>query len=325
MNYLTEIKLFYDWLETHNLPPKGIVLWHGLMQIANRSGWKTPLEIPSNALEMRTHMERTAIFRVRESLVDFGLIRLVQKGGRATCSYILVPLSSNGLVLHNETQINVVAESVVLQNEAQNATQNGKKVATENDFVLQEMLQNKMQNATQTDSIPITSFKTKLNIDNNRNIKEIEVASADAQHLLPEAKSKRKSCAEKKTTNESPQDENFVKFQRWIEQNAPNVGKMKEPFSLAQFLKLKERYSTDGITSVLLAMENYVPLGKNNRSAYLTACNWLSRRTGDSHPRGQPDPNRPQYGQRIGQIMQTEDEAKRNRYIERLRNAGQKK
>ena len=45
MNYMTEIKLFYDWLETHPLSPASITLWHALMFIANRSGWREELRI----------------------------------------------------------------------------------------------------------------------------------------------------------------------------------------------------------------------------------------------------------------------------------------
>lgn len=33
MNYLSEIRLFYEWLGTHPLPPSAIALWHGLMYI----------------------------------------------------------------------------------------------------------------------------------------------------------------------------------------------------------------------------------------------------------------------------------------------------
>src|SRR5574344_1502383 len=103
MNYLTEIMMFYDWLETHNLSANGIVLWHGLMQITSRSGWNTPLEIPSSTMEMRTHLERTTIFRERNRLVDAGLIRLCQNGGRSACAYILIPLSRH-FALQGATQ-----------------------------------------------------------------------------------------------------------------------------------------------------------------------------------------------------------------------------
>lgn len=56
MNYMTEIKLFSDWLETHPLSPASIALWHALMFIANRSGWREELGISATLLEMRTNM-----------------------------------------------------------------------------------------------------------------------------------------------------------------------------------------------------------------------------------------------------------------------------
>lgn len=70
MNYLTEIKLFYDWLETHELTPSAILLWHGLMFIANRAGWEQPLTVPMNAIEARTMMTRSSIYRARKVLEE---------------------------------------------------------------------------------------------------------------------------------------------------------------------------------------------------------------------------------------------------------------
>lgn len=39
MNYMTEIKLFYERLETYPLSSAAIALWHALMFTANRCGW----------------------------------------------------------------------------------------------------------------------------------------------------------------------------------------------------------------------------------------------------------------------------------------------
>ena len=50
MNYLTEIRLFYEWLETHHLAPSSITLWHALMYTANRSGWAEQIAIPISLL-----------------------------------------------------------------------------------------------------------------------------------------------------------------------------------------------------------------------------------------------------------------------------------
>lgn len=71
--------------------------------------------------------------------------------------------------------------------------------------------------------------------------------------------------------------ESFLKFQKWITDNAPRVAKMKEPMTEEQSQKLKDKYPTEQICEVLQAMHNYEPLIRRNRSAYLTASNWLRR------------------------------------------------
>lgn len=69
--------------------------------------------------------------------------------------------------------------------------------------------------------------------------------------------------------------EDFKKFQAWINDNANRVSKMKEPFSIEQFIKIKNRYHVTKITGILTSMHNYEPLLKKSRSAYLTALKWL--------------------------------------------------
>lgn len=103
MNYMTEIKLFYDWLETHPLSPASIALWHALMFIANRSGWREELRISATLLEMRTNMPRTTIFRQREILKAAGRITFDSQGGRAACIYRLISLEEH-FAYHHETQ-----------------------------------------------------------------------------------------------------------------------------------------------------------------------------------------------------------------------------
>lgn len=100
---MAEIKLFYDWLETHPLSPAAIVLWHALMFIANRSGWIRELSIPVRVLEMRTGMPRSTIYREREKLRIAGRITFRSQGGRASCVYILISLECQ-FVSRNGTQ-----------------------------------------------------------------------------------------------------------------------------------------------------------------------------------------------------------------------------
>lgn len=76
----------------------------------------------------------------------------------------------------------------------------------------------------------------------------------------------------------------FKDFQDWIEENAPEVGKMKDPFTRGQFEKLFAQYNAEDIYNTLEAMHNWTKLHKSCRSANLTCRNWLRK---DLPQRGQ--------------------------------------
>jgi len=94
--------------------------------------------------------------------------------------------------------------------------------------------------------------------------------------------SKEKEIKEKESIAASPkksqQDiDKFSALENWIKNHSPNVGKMKEPFTIDQYLKLKESFSSEQIKEMLLKMHNYKPLVQKNISAYLTFLNWHKR------------------------------------------------
>lgn len=71
------------------------------------------------------------------------------------------------------------------------------------------------------------------------------------------------------------QIDSFKKFQEWILNNAPRVAKMKEPFTIDQYLSLpKKGLTPEDIRTKLGLMHNWAPLVKNNVSAYLTLLKW---------------------------------------------------
>ncbi|HXR84300.1 MAG TPA: Lin1244/Lin1753 domain-containing protein [Hanamia sp.] len=81
----------------------------------------------------------------------------------------------------------------------------------------------------------------------------------------------------------------FENFEKFILKSAPNVGKMKEPFTIKQYLKLKEKFSSEQIKKLVLKMHNYKPLLSKNNSAYLTFLNWIERdypKTDTTHDSG---------------------------------------
>lgn len=83
---------------------------------------------------------------------------------------------------------------------------------------------------------------------------------------------KEKSCAKK----ENPA---FEKFRKWIADNAPNVGKLKEPFTEDEFVRLKVDFSTDQIQETLKAMHNWKPLLTKNINANITFRRWTAKQT----------------------------------------------
>lgn len=306
MNYLTEIKLFYDWLETHPLSANGIVLWHGVMQIASRSGWKNPIEIPSSLLETRTHLERTTIFRARSQLVEQGLLRIHNRGGRSPCCYTIVPFSQS-IVLHSATQ------SAIQTTEVEGG---GKGV------VLQLALQSATQSATQNEEIPLISDKTKLNIVEKEDTKKKVVAGKPAPMPTHSKRKREKSSAQK----EKKRKPNF-NATSWLES-------LEEPWKEIMMLwfdykiSRREEYKTElGARKCLSLIRR---LSSNNADTaqkiidQSMANNWAGIfALRDGLARGHPPDGR-QYGQRIGQIIQSDDDQKRQRYIDKLKNAGKK-
>lgn len=92
MNYLTEIKLFYDWLETYPLSSSAIALWHALMFVANRRGWPQEFSAPISLLILRTNLSRSTIYRERIHLQRAGRISFHAQGGSADSIYTILPL-----------------------------------------------------------------------------------------------------------------------------------------------------------------------------------------------------------------------------------------
>ncbi len=89
MNYLTEIRLFNEWLETSEVTTSGIALWYALMHIANRSALHPGLHaLPAHktvpvgylqrtecAARMRTHRLRCGRRAAEFKLPDYRLRR----------------------------------------------------------------------------------------------------------------------------------------------------------------------------------------------------------------------------------------------------------
>ena len=302
MNYLTEIKLFYDWLETHKLTPSAIALWHGLMYTANRGGWEDSMVLPISIIESRTQLSRSVIYRERKRLVEAGLLRYIEREGRQSSIYNICSFEKR----------------VVCQID----TQSGTQTVNAQNFVSQVMSQIETQGATQNEGILLIN-KTKLNLDIEKgNIKEKEVADGSAPIPIISKSKREKSSAQKEKTKRT-----LFNHATWLET-------IEEPWRGIMLLWLeykaarREAYNTEVGAKKCLTMLRNLSGGNADLAQRIIdqsmANNWAGLfALRESQSPGHP-PNGRQYGQRIGQIIQSDDEAKRQRYIDKLKNAGKK-
>ena len=285
MNYLTEIRLFYEWLETHHLAPSSITLWHALMYTANRSGWAEQVAIPISILESRTQMTRSTIYRSREQLIERGLIGVEVRGSSFSAIYKMFSLE------------NMLVSQYVSQNVSQNETQSGTQIemqrSEDSSFV--------SQNETQNGNI------YRVNRDNNI----ISNSSTDSNKSNRENSPKEKKFSIDKwaKAQESPWRELML---IWLEYKRTRKESYRSEVGAKKCLTLLRNLS-GGNAEVA---QQIIDQSMANNWAGLFALK-------ESPPsRGQP-PGRA-HGQRVGQIIQSEDEEKRQRFIERLKNAGKK-
>lgn len=116
MNYIAEIKAFYDLVQVKQLSTGQIALWNALMYINNKCAWIEWFTVPNILLELNTGMSRSGVLKARNSLKQLGLIDFKANGTKAT-SY----------------KIHTIAKSTQESNQVstQDGVQDGKQVSTQ--------------------------------------------------------------------------------------------------------------------------------------------------------------------------------------------------
>ena len=84
MNYITEIKAFYDSMLSKPLSTGQIALWHALMNINNKCTWAKWFTLPNQTLELLTGMSRQAVSKNRNVLKQLGYLDFKTNGTKAT-------------------------------------------------------------------------------------------------------------------------------------------------------------------------------------------------------------------------------------------------
>ena len=282
MNYLTEIKLFYDWLEMHPLTPSAISLWHGLMFMANRCGWEEQFSVPLSVLETRTGIPSSTLYRTRKMLEDEGLIEVSSPGGSSCAVYRILPFEQRFVSRGGK------------QNESPAEDNMGDKVGDkglDSQFVSQSGKQNESIN------------KTKLNMSLSTEEKEKKKKGGKGKTVF--------SLEDWVSEVESPWRE---LMRIWLEyKKARKEAYSSEMGAKACLTKLRNLSGNNPDTAQAIIDQSMA----NNWAGLFPLNDQNSR--GRSASGFSSGGITPATGQRIGQIMQPESEEHRNAILEKFK------
>ena len=120
-SYIDEINAFKNWLTFNQPTTSAIALWHGLMMINNSCGWKSRFNASYSVITTYTGLKKMAVIRARNSLIEYGLLRVYPRAGNKSTEYELISIASLKET-QNDTQADTQMPIASLK-ETQNDTQ----------------------------------------------------------------------------------------------------------------------------------------------------------------------------------------------------------
>lgn len=92
MNYLVQIKAFYDRLEVEPLRSSEIALWYALMSINNKTAWSKTFTVASSVLCQKSGIKEANFYKARNLLQQKGYIEWKSRTGNQAAIYHLPKL-----------------------------------------------------------------------------------------------------------------------------------------------------------------------------------------------------------------------------------------
>ncbi|WP_117168508.1 DnaD domain-containing protein [Paraliobacillus sediminis] len=87
MNYIKEMNAFYNQIEINPLSSSAVALWHTLMHINNKTGWKQTFTVATGVLRIKAGLKDSAFKRARIELQEKGYISFQSRGGNQAAQY----------------------------------------------------------------------------------------------------------------------------------------------------------------------------------------------------------------------------------------------
>lgn len=93
MNYIKLLNSFYDRLETNSLSTSAIALWHALVHINNKAGWRSEFTVAVSVLRIKSGLSEKSVTNARNELNQKGYIDFKSRKGNQSAIYQLIDLS----------------------------------------------------------------------------------------------------------------------------------------------------------------------------------------------------------------------------------------
>lgn len=127
MNYIAEIRAFYDWTTFNLIPADAQALWHALMHLNNKCAiqvngqwlWRVEFTVANTTLESILKFSRTQLDRMRNVLIQSGRIGYRKGRGNQSGTYRLIPFDTQYVtqaVTHFVTQTDTQTVTQVWHN-----------------------------------------------------------------------------------------------------------------------------------------------------------------------------------------------------------------
>ena len=94
VNYIREINAFYNELEIKPLSSSAIALWHALLHLNNRCGWKDSFSVPVGTLSLKSGLSDRSVLNARNELKTKGYLVFQSREGNRSAVYQLTRLSA---------------------------------------------------------------------------------------------------------------------------------------------------------------------------------------------------------------------------------------
>lgn len=103
LNYIAEIRAFFDWIMFNPIPSDAQALWHALMYLNNKCAvkvgdewlWRVEFSVSNTTLLSILQFSRTQLDRMRNVLIQSGRIRYKKGKGNQCGTYRMIPFDTH--------------------------------------------------------------------------------------------------------------------------------------------------------------------------------------------------------------------------------------